>query len=188
MWSLVGGERGYEDAGKAHTPQDLSPNRWEGRFRAGANRIRRRSAFFVFKYLARPSKRISAMNGEELGVWLVKWFPMLFDILTVFLLLAGCMLLWLNLRPRRWDVLRTPKEPSDQAAAAYHPKEVPAQSPELIAEYGASYLNAFPLEEPVNTDAAQTGSTTTANQNSYADRVASAMAKLRKPSAGLKGN
>jgi hypothetical protein len=108
---------------------------------------------------------------------------MLFDILTVFLLVAGCMLLWLNLRPRRRDFTRPPKEISDSAAEACHPEEFAAQEqPELIVEHGASYLDAFPSEQPVNTDAAQ--SATTANQNSYADRVASAMAKLRKPSAG----
>src|SRR5206468_2575966 len=103
------------------------------------------SAFLVFTYLARPSKRISAMNDQELGMhalrkagliiaehqepglhdakgtiaslievldrwdlaavmdlewdyrlWFVKWFPMLFDLLTVLLLAAGCMLFWLN--------------------------------------------------------------------------------------------
>jgi hypothetical protein len=126
------------------------------------------------------------MNDQEFGVWLVKWFPMLFDILTVFLLVAGCMLLWLNLRPRRRDVIRAPKETSDQAAAAaYNPEKVAAQlPPELIAEYGTSYLDAIPSEQPVDTDAARTGSATTADQNSYAGRVASAMAKLRKPSAG----
>jgi len=127
----------------------------------------------------------TAMDVEwDYRLWLVKWFPMLFDILTVFLLVAGCMLLWLNLRPRRRDVNRSPKETSDRAAEACHPEEFPAQEqPELIAEQGASYLDAFPSEEPVNTDAAQTRSATTADQNSYADRVASAMAKLRKPSA-----
>ena len=128
----------------------------------------------------------AAMDLEwDYGLWLVKWFPMLFDILTAFLLVAGCMLLWLNLRPRRRDVTRAPKETYDRAAEACHPEEFAAQEqPELIAEQGASYLDAFPSEEPVNTNAAQTGSATTADQNSYADRVASAMAKLRKPSAG----
>jgi hypothetical protein len=128
----------------------------------------------------------AAMDLEwDYRLWLVKWFPMLFDILTVFLLVAGCMLLWLNLRPRRRDVTRAPKETYDRAAEAYDPEEFAAQKqPELMAEHGASYLDAFPSEEPVNTDAAQTESATTADQNSYADRVASAMAKLRKPSAG----
>jgi hypothetical protein len=125
----------------------------------------------------------AAMNlewGYEL--WLVKWFPMLFDILTVFLFVAGCLLLWLNLRPRRRDVILTPKETSDRGVAARHPGEFAAQeSPEVIAGYGASP----PSEEPVSANAAQTRSAITVDQNSYADRVASAIAKLRKPSAGL---
>jgi len=109
---------------------------------------------------------------------------MLFDILTVFLLVAGCMLLWLNLRPRRRYFIRPPKEISDNAGQACHPEEFAAQEqPELTVEHGASYSDAFPSEQPVNADAAQTGSGTPADQNSYADRVASAMAKLRKPSA-----
>ncbi len=131
---------------------------------------------------------IEVLDGRDLAAatdQVVKWFPMLFDLLTVFLLVAGCMLLWLNLRPRRRDVNRLPKETSDRAAEACHPEEFAArEQSELIAEQGASYLDAFPSEEPVNTDAAQAGSAATANQNSYADRVASAMAKLRKPSAG----
>ena len=126
---------------------------------------------------------IEVLDGRDLAAatdQVVKWFPMLFDLLTVFLLVAGCMLLWLNLRP----VNRSPKETSDRAAEACHPEEFAArEQSELIAEQGASYLDAFPSEEPVNTDAAQTESATTADQNSYADRVASAMAKLRKPSA-----
>jgi hypothetical protein len=127
----------------------------------------------------------AAMNVDwDYRLWLVKWFPMLFDILTVFFLVAGCMLLWLNLRPRRRDVTRTPIETYDRAAEACHPEEFAAQEqPELIAEHGASHLDAFPSEEPANPDATQTGSATAADQNSYADRVASAMAKLRKPSA-----
>jgi hypothetical protein len=123
--------------------------------------------------------------GWDYRLWLVTWFPILFDILIVFLLVAGCMLLWLNLRPRGRDVTRAPKETYNRAAEAYDPEEFAAQKqPELMAEHGASYLDEFPSEEPVNTDAVQTGSATTADQNSYADRVASAMAKLRKPSAG----
>ena len=110
---------------------------------------------------------------------------MLFDILTVFLLVAGCMLLWLNLRPRGRDFTRPPKEISDSAAEACHPEEFAAQEqPELTVDHEASHLDAFPSEEPANPDATQTGSATAADQNSYADRVASAMAKLRKPSAG----
>src|SRR4029453_967361 len=33
--------------------------------------------------------------------------PMLLDFLTLFFIVAGCLLLWLNVRPRRSDVIRT---------------------------------------------------------------------------------
>jgi hypothetical protein len=103
------------------------------------------------------------------------------------------MLIWINFRPRRRKVVRPLKETSDQGPAASYPT-VAARSPSLSgAEHGPNYSDAFASEEPVrsdclessNADAAQTGSATTSDQNSYADRVASAMAKLRKPSAGL---
>jgi hypothetical protein len=126
------------------------------------------------------------MNDQQLWRWLAEWFPMLFDLLTTLLFLAGCTLIWINFRPRRRKVVRALKETSDQGPAASYPTVAGA-------EHGANYSDAFASEEPVrsdclessNADAAQTGSATTSDQNSYADRVASAMAKLRKPSAGL---
>ena len=132
------------------------------------------------------------MNDQQLWGWLAKWFLMLFDLVTVLLLLAGCVLIWINFRPRR-KVVRAPKETSDQGFAASDPKVAAQQPLRPSAEHGANYLDAFPSEEPVssdpseepgNSDVAHTGSATTSDQNSYADRVASAMAKLRKPSAG----
>jgi hypothetical protein len=132
------------------------------------------------------------MNDQQLWRWLAEWFPMLFDLLTVLLFLAGCMLIWINFRPRRRKVVRAPKETSDQGPAASHPT-VAAQPPPRPGADGADYSDALASEEPVrfdslqasNPDAAQTGSATTSDQNSYAGRVASAMAKLRKPSTGL---
>ena len=44
---------------------------------------------------------------------MTKWVPILFDILTVVLFVGGCLLLWLNLRPRGRDVLLTPKEKTE---------------------------------------------------------------------------
>jgi hypothetical protein len=190
---VVRGERGYEDAGEGHAPLDLNLVRIAGRVAvARANRIHRPGAFLLFKYLARLNKRISAMNDQQLWGWLVKWFPMLFDLLTVLLLVAGCMLIWINFRPRKRKVVRAPRQTSDQGSAPSHPSIAGQQQPRPSAEHRANYSDAFPSEEPVgsdpleepgNSDAAQTGSATTADQNSYADRVASAMAKLRKPSA-----
>jgi cytoskeletal protein RodZ len=134
------------------------------------------------------------MNDQQLWGWLAKWFPMLFDLLTVLLLVAGCMLIWINFRPRKRKAVRAPKKTSDQGSAPSHPTIAGQQQPRPSAEHRANYSDTFPSEEPIgsdpleepgNSDAAQTGSATTSDQNSYADRVASAMAKLRKPSAGL---
>ena len=132
------------------------------------------------------------MNDQQLWRWLAEWFPMLFDLLMILLFLAGCMLIWINFRPRRRKVVRALKETSDQGPAASYPTVAARSPPRPGAEHGANYSDAFASEEPIrsdslessNPDAAQTGSATTSDQNSYADRVASAMAKLRKPSAG----
>ncbi len=40
--------------------------------------------------------------------------PMLLDFLTLFFIVAGCLLLWLNVRPRRSNVILTNSE-------EYHP-------------------------------------------------------------------
>jgi hypothetical protein len=69
------------------------------------------------------------MNLEhEHGLWVLEWFPMLFDVLTVVLLVAGCLLLWLNLRSRK-DVILTLKETADPDVEARHPSEFAAQEP-----------------------------------------------------------
>ena len=133
------------------------------------------------------------MSDEQLWGWFAKWFPMLFDLLTVLLLVAGCVLIWISFRQRRRKLVLAPKETSDQGSVASHPKVAAQHPPRASAEHGANYSDAFPPEEPIssdlseepgNSDVAQTGSATTPDQNSYADRVAAAMAKLRKPSAG----
>src|SRR6266487_505324 len=96
---------------------------------------------------------VAYMNpGWGYRLWLIKWFPMFFDILTILFLVAGCMLLWLNIRLRNQDVIITQKATSD----LYPEREFSAQEqPDLPAGYGASYLDAFPSEERINTDAAQ---------------------------------
>jgi hypothetical protein len=121
---------------------------------------------------------------HEHGLWVLEWFPMLFDVLTVVLLVAGCLLLWLNLRSRK-DVILTLKETADPDVEARHPSEFAAQEPaEVSAEYTAHSLAAPRSEEPGNADVAP-GPGITVDPNSYAGRVASAMAKSRKPSGGL---
>ena len=72
---------------------------------------------------------------------------MLFDILTVAFFVGGCLLLWLNLRPRRRDILLTPKETADPWMEVRRPAEFTAQHPaEPSAEYAARPLGA-PSEE-----------------------------------------
>jgi len=107
----------------------------------------------------------------------MNWFPMLFDILTVAFFVGGCLLLWLNLRPRRRDVLLTPKETADPWMEVRRPAEFTAQHPpEPSAEYAARSLDApsGESEESFTADAVHT-----VDQNSYAGRVATAMMKLR---------
>jgi hypothetical protein len=115
---------------------------------------------------------------HEHGLWVLEWFPMLFDVLTVVLLVAGCLLLWLNLRSRK-DVILTLKETADPDVEARHPSEFAAQEPAT-----AHSLAAPRSEEPGNADVGP-GPGITVDPNSYAGRVASAMAKSRKPSGGL---
>jgi len=114
------------------------------------------------------------MNLEKgNGLWLVNWFPMLFDILTVLLLVAGCLLLWLNLMPRFGDVLLTRKGTSDpgmldDASRLFSPGVFTTQEPAKLS------ADAPSPEESITADAANT-----VDQNSYVGRVASAMMKLR---------
>jgi hypothetical protein len=124
------------------------------------------------------------MNLEhEHGLRVLEWFPMLFDVLTVVLLVAGCLLLWLNLRSRK-DVILTLKETADPDVEARHPSAFAAQEPAEVSADTAHSLAAPRSEEPDNGDVAP-GPGITVDPNSYAGRVASAMAKSRKPSGEL---
>ena len=107
---------------------------------------------------------------------------MLYDILTVALLIGGCLLLWLNLRPHRRDVLRTPREPFDQEGQARVSEQlaVPLRT-ELRAEHRTIFAVASPPQEPFSELAASNQPDPSPGQNSYADRVATAMARLKKP-------
>lgn len=112
--------------------------------------------------------------------------PMLFDMLTVVLLVGGCLLLWLNLRPRNDDVLPTAEDRVDSEAqekvdpvAGRSPREFAAKdASERRADYGAGLLDAAPVQE---SDApAEAGSMV---QNHYASSVSAAISKSRKASA-----
>jgi hypothetical protein len=54
--------------------------------------------------------------------------PLLLDFLTVFFIVAGFFLLWLNLRPRRADVVITPVEQRPGPAPT---REIPMPSHSL---------------------------------------------------------
>jgi hypothetical protein len=111
---------------------------------------------------------------------MANWVPMLFDIVTVGLFVGGCLLLWLNLRPRGRDVLLTPKETADPRIeeetanpgleARHFKKSASEESLEAIVEYA---VHATPSEESVSADRGDI-----VDLNSYAGRIAVAMKKL----------
>jgi hypothetical protein len=140
----------------------------------------------IYQQVSTRQHVAAVMNLEnDHGLWLVDWFPMLFDVLTVVLFVAGSLLLWLNLRPSKRDLILTLKETADREGEARHPGEFAAHEPaEVSTEYRPRSVDASRSEEPSGADGAQ-GPGITVDQNSYAGRVASAMAKLRKPSGGL---
>jgi hypothetical protein len=108
---------------------------------------------------------------------------MLYDIFTVVLLLAGCLLLWLNLRPRQ-DVILTPVEPADLGISP-HSGEYTAPGPfEADTRFNVPALEAFPSEERPGSQPADVEPGATLDQNSYASRVASALTKFRKSTEG----
>jgi hypothetical protein len=88
---------------------------------------------------------------------------MLLDFLTVFFLVAGCVLLWLNFRPKRSDVILS--EPEN-----LYPS-VPSPSATGIVD--KDVLERYLLEAEANPAAGD-------DQNPYAKRVASALLKSRK--------
>ena len=54
--------------------------------------------------------------------------PLLLDFLTVFFIVTGCVLLWLNLRPGRADVFITPLEERPRRAPS---RDIPMPSHSL---------------------------------------------------------
>jgi hypothetical protein len=113
------------------------------------------------------------------GLWLMEWSPMLYDIFTVVLLLGGCLLLWVTLRPGR-GVIVTPLAPPD-AGTSGHVDDYPAEGQfEPDTPISAPVLEAFPSRERRGADAADVEPGVAVNQNSYASRVASALTKFRK--------
>jgi hypothetical protein len=91
---------------------------------------------------------------------------MLLDFLTVFFLVAGGVLLWLNFRPKRSDVILTESEPHDPHPSTSSPGTIDIVDTDVLEQY----LRGVE-ENPAAAD----------DQNAYANRVASALLKSKKP-------
>jgi hypothetical protein len=111
--------------------------------------------------------------------------PVLFDIFTAVLLLGGCLLLWLNLRAPNEDLVPTIKERGDpQAEESVDPTAElfeTKEGSELRADKGAVLLNAAPARDPD----AHAEAVFSTDQNHYASSVSAAIARSRKPPAGV---
>jgi hypothetical protein len=114
--------------------------------------------------------------------------PALFDILTVGLLVGGCLLLWLNLSVRKGDLLPVAENRGDSVLEEkVNPvlerssnKFATTDESELRPDYAAGLPDAAPAQQ---TDAqAEPGSMT---QNHYASSVSAAISKSRKAPAGV---
>jgi hypothetical protein len=93
--------------------------------------------------------------------------PVLLDFLTVFFMVAGCALLWLNLRRRRPRIVLTKIDDAHQSAPTRH---IPDDA-EIRALLAA-------LKPPVSE--AQANPEAEAD-NAYANRVAEGIAKVKEP-------
>ena len=92
---------------------------------------------------------------------------MLLDFLTVFFIVGGCALLWLNLRRRRPRIVVTKTDDGHQSAPARH---IPDDA-EIRALLAA--LKPPVSEAQANREAEE--------DNAYANRVAEGIAKVKKP-------
>jgi hypothetical protein len=95
----------------------------------------------------------------------------LLDFLTVFFAVAGCALLWLNLRPRRPRIVITKTDDAHQSAPTRH---VPNDA-RILALMAA--LQPPASEAQANPEAEE--------ENAYANRVADGIAKVKKPPKAL---
>ena len=92
---------------------------------------------------------------------------MLLDFLTVFFIVAGCALLWLNLRPRPPRIVITKTDDAHQAASTRHiPDEARLHALIAALQRPASEAQANPEAE---------------EGNAYANRVAEGIAKVKNP-------
>jgi hypothetical protein len=92
--------------------------------------------------------------------------PMLLDFLTVFFIVAGCALLWLNLRPRRPRIVAKTDDAHRSAPTRHIPDDAEIRA--LLAA-----LKPPASEAQANPEAKE--------DNANANRVAEGIAKVKKP-------
>jgi hypothetical protein len=106
--------------------------------------------------------------------WLAR-FPLIFDIVTGAVFVVGCLLLWLNLKPRAAKTSPMPNLHFDQEIQRPPPPSVDS----ALEPTGPSEFVAAPLTVPSQeSNDAETESADAAN--SYASHVSSALSKFRK--------
>jgi hypothetical protein len=92
--------------------------------------------------------------------------PMLLDLLTVFFIVAGCVLLWLNLRLRRPHIVLTKTDDLHQPVPAQQGLDTTEKHPLL------DVLQQHVSEAEANPESA-------AEDNAYVNRVAAGIVKAR---------
>jgi hypothetical protein len=80
-----------------------------------------------------------------------EWWPLpvLLDLLTVFFLVAGCALLWLNLRPRRPRIVIT-DDPHQSAPTGHIPEDAEIRALLAALKPPASEIQVNPEAEEDN--------------------------------------
>ena len=108
---------------------------------------------------------------SENVLWMLQWFPILFDVLMVVLLLAGCLLFWLSFRSGK-AIIPTVMQTADcDVEARYRSDFAPASPAGTSPKHRTNSLASPPSEAR---GAETRGPNIAVDQNSNAARVASA--------------
>jgi hypothetical protein len=110
--------------------------------------------------------------GSENVLWVLQWFPVLFDSLMVVLLLAGLLLLWLSLRSGQANIA-TVKQTAECDVEARRPSEFGFAKPAAKRPKHRANSLASPLSEARSAEA-RPGPSKAVDQNSDVARVGSA--------------
>ena len=105
--------------------------------------------------------------------WLAR-FPLIFDIITGAVFVGGCLLLWLNLKPRAPEIVLMPKLHSEQAVQEPAPHVGSPPDPAGQSEFVAASPHTAPSQDTGDLE------THPDDANSYASHVSSALSKFRK--------